>query len=95
MGGRSSDHGRQIKVKGTRPINCSFLREHCNGEARFLWAGLLLRERPSLFRRNLLVGIDSRKGLSVVTALEGEGLGRRVVDSNGLTGVQAKPHATG
>ena len=52
-------------------------------------------ESQTLLRRNLLVGIDRRKILSVVTALERERLGRGAVDGSSLTRIQNKPHTSG
>ena len=65
------------------------MREHRVGEAR-LGAGLLL------LRGNLRVriGVDRYKGLSAVTAQDGERLSRGAVDISGLTRVQANPDAT-
>ena len=43
--------------------------------------------RKELLRDNLLVGIDNRKDISVVTAFQREGLVLNAVDRNGLSWV--------
>src|SRR5262249_13371780 len=49
----------------------------------------------ALLRSQLLVTIEGRKRLSIITTLECERFGRRAVDGNGLSRLQANANATG
>src|SRR5262245_56889092 len=57
------------------------------GLGLFSWRG------ENLLRGKLLIAIDSRKCLSLVTAPKLERFGRGAVNRNGLTRVQANSHA--
>jgi len=47
-----------------------------------------------LLRDNLRIGVDRYKGLSAVTAQDGERFSRGAVDRSRLTRIQANPDAT-